>query len=79
MTRLHEKRVESGLNMGQLADMAQVSRPFMFDLDKGNRGARLDTWERIAAILKCKATDIIEDEQMERFVANGEIVLDPEV
>ena len=67
MTKLREKRLSVGLNQAEVADAAQVSRPFIHDLEKGNRGARLDTWERIAAVLSCDIEAIVEDEQLERF------------
>ena len=71
MTKLREKRLQVGLASGELADMARVSRPYMHDLEKGARGARLDTWERIAGVLNCKVEEIVEDEQMERFAVKG--------
>lgn len=71
MTKLREKRLQVGIGSGQLADMVRVSRPFMCDLEKGSRGARIDTWERIAAALKCNLEDVVEDEQMERFATKG--------
>ena len=58
----------SNLSSATLADMAQVSRPFMYDLEKGSRGARLDTWKRIAYVLNCNVEDIIEDDQIERVL-----------
>lgn len=60
MTRLKEVRTEKGFTQAQLADAARVSRPFMHDLEKGTRGARADTWERIAKILGVDVEQIIE-------------------
>ena len=71
MTKLREIRLESGIKQVELADAAQVSRPFMNDLEHGKRGARLDTWERIAAVLGCDVDSIVEDDQLARF--RGEI------
>ena len=67
MTKLREKRLAAGLKMVEVADTAMVSRPFMSDLEHGKRGARLDTWKRIAAILGCDIEAIVEDRQLERF------------
>lgn len=67
MTKLREKRSAAGLKMVEVADAAMVSRPFMSDLEHGKRGARLDTWERIAAILGCDVEAIVEDRQLEKF------------
>lgn len=67
MTKLREKRRNAGYKLVEVADAAQVSRPFMTDLEHGRRGARLDTWQRIAAVLGCDVESIIEDKQLERF------------
>ena len=74
LTKLRERRLQSGITSGQLADMVRVSRPFMCDLEKGARGARIDTWERIADALNCKVEEVVEDDQWERIAskANGE-------
>ena len=67
MTRLRERRYAAGLKMVEVADAAMVSRPFMSDLEHGKRGARLDTWKRIAAVLGCDIEAIVEDRQLEKF------------
>lgn len=71
MTKLRERRLMSGFKQVAVADAAQVSRPFMHDLEHGKRGARLDTWERIAAVLGCDVEAIVEDRQLERL--KGEV------
>lgn len=60
MTRLKEKRQETGMSQADLAYKARVSAPFMCDLEAGRRNARPDTWERIAGVLGCPIEDIIE-------------------
>ena len=67
MTKLREKRRNVGFKLVEVADAAKVSRPFMTDLEHGRRGARLDTWQRIAAVLGCDVESIMEDKQLERF------------
>lgn len=67
MTKLREMRRDVGYKLVEVADAAQVSRPFMTDLEHGRRGARLDTWQRIAAVLGCDIEAIVEDKQLERF------------
>lgn len=71
MTKLRERRLDAGLKMVEVADAVQVSRPFMSDLEHGKRGARLDTWERIAAVLGCDIDAIVEEKQLIKF--RGEI------
>ena len=73
MTKLREKRLDAGFKLVDVADAAQVSYPFMTDLEHGRRGARLDTWQRIAAVLGCDIEAIVEDKQLERFKFRGEI------
>ena len=65
LTRLKEGRTEKGFTQAQLADAARVSRPYMHDLENGLRGARSDTWERIAEILGCDVREIKEVEPEE--------------
>lgn len=65
MSRLKDVRTQRGLTQAQLADAARVSRPFMHDLEKGQRGARTDTWERIAEILGCDVEQIMEKDSPE--------------
>jgi len=60
VTRLREKRQENGMSQVDLACKAGVSAPFMCDLEAGRRGARQDTWERIADALGCPVEDITE-------------------
>lgn len=60
MTKLKRLRIEKGLTQAQVADAARISRPFVHDLEKGARGALMETWERIAEALECEVTDIME-------------------
>jgi DNA-binding XRE family transcriptional regulator len=41
-----------------LAEAANVSAPFLYDLENGNRNAKPETWLRIAEALECKVEDI---------------------
>lgn len=68
MTKLKDKRIEKGLTPAQLADAAGVSRPYIHDLELGARGAKPDTWERIAAVLGC---DVDEIEKRKWYEADG--------
>lgn len=60
LTKLRIKRQEIGMSQIDLAEKAQVSAPFMCDLEAGRRNARPDTWERIAAAMGCDVEDIRE-------------------
>ena len=59
MNRLKEMRLEKKVGQKQLAIAAQVSAPFLYDLERGNRNAKPDTWERIAAALGCTVDDLL--------------------
>ena len=59
MTKLKEARQEKGMSQVDLAYKVGVSAPFMCDLEAGRRGARPDTWKRIADALECTVDEII--------------------
>ena len=51
MNRVREIRARLNITQQALADAAGVSRPFLVDIEKGRRGAKFDTWQRIADAL----------------------------
>ena len=60
----HIKLIREAVGMTQkaLADAANISAPFLFDLENGNRNAKPETLERIAAALGCSVSDLFEKE-----------------
>ena len=52
-------REEKGIAMTKLAKDAEISTPYLFDLERGARGAKPETLERIA--LGCTVDDLIND------------------
>lgn len=60
LTKLRAKRHEVGMSQVDLAHEARLSAPFVCDLEAGRRGARDDTWKRIAGVLHCDVEDIME-------------------
>lgn len=50
------------MSQADLAYQARLSAPFVCDLEAGRRGARVDTWERIASVLGCDVEDITDKE-----------------
>lgn len=58
----HIKLIREAVGMTQkaLAEAANISAPFLFDLENGNRNAKPETWERIAAALGCSVSDLFE-------------------
>ena len=51
MNRVREIRMEREITQQMLADKVGVSRPFLVDVEKGRRGAKKSTWEKIADAL----------------------------
>lgn len=60
MTNLERIRREMGVTQKALADAANVSQPFLHDLENGNRNAKPETWARIAAALGCTIDELYE-------------------
>ena len=60
MNRVKEIREAQGLTQQQLAKLAGVTQPYLHDLEKGNRGARPETWARIAEALGVKVEELRE-------------------
>lgn len=58
MNKVREMRKQRGLKQKDVAQAAQISQPFLHDVEKGNRGATDFTWQRIADALGCKVSDI---------------------
>lgn len=63
MTALEKIRREKGITQAALANATNLSQPFIHDLEKGNRGAKRETLDKIAAVLECNVSDLIEDQE----------------
>lgn len=63
MTALERIRREKGITQAALANATNLSQPFIHDLEKGNRGAKRETLNKIAAALECNVSDLIEDQE----------------
>ena len=61
MNRIREVREAQNMTQKSLALMAKVSQPYLHDLETGARGAKPDTWQRIA-----KALGVTIDELMKK-------------
>ena len=51
MNHIKEIRLNKGLTQQDIAEKANVSRPYLVDLEKGRRGAKEETKRRIAEAL----------------------------
>ena len=63
MNRIKELRISKGLQQKELADLANVSPPYLYDLENNRRGAKQETLERIASALGVEVDDLIVEEQ----------------
>lgn len=59
MNRIKEFRQKRGMMQKELAELANVSRPYMHDLENNLRGAKPETLKRIADALGVKVSDLI--------------------
>lgn len=60
MNRIREIRQAKGMTQKTLALMANISQPFLHDLENGARGAKPDTWLRIAAALEVQVDELMK-------------------
>lgn len=58
MNCIQEVRKAAGMTQTELANAAGVSQPYIVDLERGARGAKPETWERIAAALGVTVPDL---------------------
>ncbi|WP_297289465.1 helix-turn-helix domain-containing protein [uncultured Flavonifractor sp.] len=50
-TLIREKRQEKGLSQGKLAQLVQVSQPFIAEIESGRKKPSVDVLMRICAVL----------------------------
>ena len=60
--RIKEIREEKGISQKELAALAQISAPYLYDLENNHRGARPETYERIAFALNVSVNELISKE-----------------
>jgi transcriptional regulator with XRE-family HTH domain len=63
LNKIKAIREAKGITQKALAEAANVSAPFLYDLENGNRNARAETWKRIADALGCTVNDLIMKEE----------------
>ena len=59
MNRIREVREAKGITQQALANLVGVSRPYIVDLEKNRRGARPETWARIAEALGIRPSELV--------------------
>lgn len=63
MNNIKRIREERGISQRSLAKAANVSSPYIFDLERGNRNAKPETWQRIADALGCTVEELQGEEE----------------
>ena len=61
MNRIKEIREKIGMKQMKLAELANVSQPYLFDLENNRRGAKPETLKRIADSLGVTVADLIKE------------------
>lgn len=64
MNRIKELRTAKGITQTKLAEDANVTQPFINDLEHGRRGAKPDTFRRIAEALGVTPEELEADEKV---------------
>lgn len=62
MNRIKPIREKKHMTQTELASKAMISQPYLHDLENNRRGAKPETYERIAAALEVDVSDLIEQE-----------------
>ncbi|MBO6093420.1 MAG: helix-turn-helix transcriptional regulator [Oscillospiraceae bacterium] len=60
MNRIKEIREKTGIQQKELAERAGISRAYLCDLEKNRRGARPETFEKIADALNVPVDDLVQ-------------------
>jgi transcriptional regulator with XRE-family HTH domain len=59
--RISDVREKHGLSQAQLADMAEIGRAHLFQIENGAVAARVDTLYAIAQVLDLKLAELLKD------------------
>lgn len=65
MYRIKAIRKEKGISQKALAEAANISAPFLFDLENDNRNAKPETLARIALALDCSVEELKREDDMQ--------------
>lgn len=59
--RIRELRLAQNMTQKELAEIIGCSPPYLYDLELGHRGAKPETWLKIAKALKVTVQDLKKD------------------
>lgn len=65
MYRIKTIREEKGISQKALAEAANISAPFLYDLENDNRNAKPETLARIALALDCKVEELRKEDDIQ--------------
>ena len=57
--RIKMKRIEKNLTQEALAEMSKISSPYMGQVERGEKGLRLEVFVNIANALECSADELL--------------------
>ena len=60
MNRIKELREKKKMQQKDLAALAGISKPFLCDLEKNRRGAKPETYQRIADVLEVSVMELMK-------------------
>ena len=60
MNRIKELREQKQMQQKDLAALAGISKPFLCDLEKNRRGAKPETYQRIADVLEVSVVELVK-------------------
>lgn len=60
MNRIREIRESINMAQKELAELVGISCPFLCDLEKNRRGAKPETYQRIAEALNVSVTELMQ-------------------
>lgn len=60
MNRIKELREKKKMQQKDLAALAGISKPFLCDLEKNRRGAKPETYQRIADVLEVSVVELMK-------------------
>ena len=63
MNRIKKIREQKRISQKNLAEAAQISQPYLHDLENKHRGAKPETLERIADVLGVSVNDMFDREE----------------
>lgn len=61
MNRIKEIREQKEISQNQLARIAGISQPYLCDLESNRRGAKPETFQKIADALDVPVSDLLEE------------------